>query len=242
MVHLAKDGRCCIVVPDGVLFNSTNMYKNTRKYLLENFDGGDFKFLPNDFLNIRLLNFSRKIKTVTTVGMVNSPGTFPIVSGAETLSSFIDKSGGLHPSINIYNIQIKRDSITFGSKDGNVILSPGDTIIGKPYEGIVRLEGEFNFPNAIEWLPNRSVKDYIDLAGGLNIYGDKKNIIYIAPYGEAIKIKKSSSLKVLPGGKIIVKRRLDEDIKAKPDRFQQVSSIITSLVTLAILANSISPS
>ena len=30
--------RCVIVVPDGVLFNSTKMYKETRKYLMDKFE------------------------------------------------------------------------------------------------------------------------------------------------------------------------------------------------------------
>ena len=38
MVKLNDNGKCAIVVPEGVLFNSTKMYKETRKYLLENFN------------------------------------------------------------------------------------------------------------------------------------------------------------------------------------------------------------
>ena len=38
MCKLNNNGKCAIVVPEGVLFNSTKMYKETRKYLLENFN------------------------------------------------------------------------------------------------------------------------------------------------------------------------------------------------------------
>ena len=33
---LNKNGRCAVIVPDGVLFNESNLHLNTRKYLIEN--------------------------------------------------------------------------------------------------------------------------------------------------------------------------------------------------------------
>jgi type I restriction-modification system DNA methylase subunit len=36
MISLKKNGRCAVVVPDGVLFNDANLHTNTRKYLIEN--------------------------------------------------------------------------------------------------------------------------------------------------------------------------------------------------------------
>lgn len=38
MQNLNKDGRCAIVVPDGMLFNDSNQHKSTRKYLVEHFE------------------------------------------------------------------------------------------------------------------------------------------------------------------------------------------------------------
>ena len=63
MVNLAKGGRCCIVVPDGVLFNGTNMYKKTRKHLLENFElekvikVGEGEFFKNTGVKTAVLFF-----------------------------------------------------------------------------------------------------------------------------------------------------------------------------------------
>lgn len=63
MVNLAKNGRCCIVVPDGVLFNGTNMYKKTRKHLLENFElekvikVGEGEFFKNTGVKTAVLFF-----------------------------------------------------------------------------------------------------------------------------------------------------------------------------------------
>ena len=211
-----------------------------EKYLLQNFDGGNFEFLPKDFINIKLINQQKKISTVFIKGSVKSPGLYPILPGVETLSSLIEKSGGLHSNTSIYNVKVKRDTLYFGSQFGDIVLSAGDTIIANSYNETVKLEGEFNYPNLVEWTDKRSAKDYLKLGGGISSYGDTKNIVYVAPYGEAIKIKKNSNLSILPGSKIIVYRKPDKELSSNPDRLQQLNSIITSLVTIAILANTTS--
>jgi len=38
MAALDEDGRCAVVVPDGVLVNNSNQHNGTRKYLLDNFE------------------------------------------------------------------------------------------------------------------------------------------------------------------------------------------------------------
>ena len=38
MQALDDNGRCAVIIPDGVLFNESNLHTNTRKYLIENFN------------------------------------------------------------------------------------------------------------------------------------------------------------------------------------------------------------
>ena len=65
MVKLNPNGKCCVVVPEGVLFNSTTMYKKTRKYLLENFNlkrvikVGEGEFFKNTGVKTSVLYFER---------------------------------------------------------------------------------------------------------------------------------------------------------------------------------------
>ena len=77
-----------------------------------------------------------------------------------------------------------------------------------------------------------------DLNSGGVIYLAKNK--WTTNFNEAIKIKKNSNLSILPGSKIIVYRKPDKELNSNPDRLQQLSSIITSLVTIAILANTTS--
>ena len=207
-------------------------------YLLQNFDGGDFEFLPFDYITIQLNNSFKKINTITVKGSIYSPGVYPLAAEKETLSSIINRSGGLYPSLDLSNVIVKRDTLEFGSIDGSLILSPGDTVLVKPAIGTVILNGEIHNPGLVEWKFNRTARDYLNLAGGLTSYGDKKHITYISPYGEAKRIRQNSRIFVLPGSKIIVSRKPINELDIKPDRFQQISSLISSLVTIAILANS----
>ena len=41
----------------------------------------------------------------------------------------------------------------------------------------------------MQWFKERTIKDYIDLAGGLTANGDKKHIVYIYSYGEAVRVR-----------------------------------------------------
>jgi type I restriction enzyme M protein len=63
MTRLNENGKCAVVVPEGVLFNSTKMYKNTRKHLLENFNlkkvikVGEGEFFKNTGVKTSVLYF-----------------------------------------------------------------------------------------------------------------------------------------------------------------------------------------
>ena len=76
MSNLAKGGRCVIVVPDGVLFNSTKMYKETRKYLMDNFElekvikVGEGEFFKNTGVKTAVLFFKNTGETTKQVKFV----------------------------------------------------------------------------------------------------------------------------------------------------------------------------
>ena len=97
--------------------------------------------------------------------------------------------------------------------------------------------GEVHNPGNFEWTEDNKAKNYISFAGGLTAYGDKRHIIYITPFGRATRINQSSNEYILPGSIIRVSEKPISEQNITPYGLQQVSSIITSLVSLAILAN-----
>jgi len=76
MANLALDGRCVIVVPDGVLFNSTKMYKETRKYLMDKFElekvikVGEGEFFKNTGVKTAVLFFKNTSESTKNVEFV----------------------------------------------------------------------------------------------------------------------------------------------------------------------------
>ena len=76
MGHLAPGGRCAIVIPEGVLFNSTKMYRKTRKNLLENFElhkvikVGKGEFFKNTGVKTSVLFFERSGNPTSKVSFV----------------------------------------------------------------------------------------------------------------------------------------------------------------------------
>jgi len=69
MAKLNDNGRCAIVVPEGVLFNCTKMYKETRKFLLENFNlkkiikVGEGEFFKHTGVKTSVLYFEKSGQT-----------------------------------------------------------------------------------------------------------------------------------------------------------------------------------
>ena len=76
MANLAKEGRCVIVVPDGVLFNSTKMYKETRNYLMDKFElekvikVGNGEFFKNTGVKTAVLFFKNTGESTKNVEFV----------------------------------------------------------------------------------------------------------------------------------------------------------------------------
>ena len=214
-----------------------NLKNNSQElYPFELSESKNFQFFPADHLSIHLFDSFSPTKSVVVKGAVSSPGTYPIIQDQESLSSIIDRAGGLNNNTKMISVVVKRDTLTFGSRTGELILSPGDTVIAKPLLGTVKVDGEVHKPGNFEWTSNATAKDYLSFAGGLTSYGDKKHIIYITPYGEASRIAIRSNKTILPGGTILVSEKPISEQRTI-DRFQQLSSLVSSLVSIAILAS-----
>ena len=192
---------------------------------------------PFDHLTVQLIEAFYPAEPITVTGQVQSPGEYPLLYGQEKLNSILERSGGLLPSASMASIVIMRDTLTIGSDDGNLVILPGDIINVNRSSGIVRIEGEVHKPGIFEWKPNMHAKDYLDRAGGITAFGDKKHVVYVDPYGKANRVRRWFNPEVEEGSRIIVSEKPITEANVMTDRFQQISALITSLVSIAILAN-----
>ena len=89
-----------------------------------------------------------------------------------------------------------------------------------------------------------NVKNYINIAGGLNSYADPKDIMVIEPNGRAIPRKKIGWQSVPEGAMIVVHKRSLFDSKNQSQGWttfglltSQLSNIATTVLTLMVLVN-----
>jgi len=84
MEALDDDGRCAVIVPDGVLFNESQLHTGTRKHLIENFNLTKVVSLNDDFF---------------------------INTGVKTSILFFTKDGNKTKEVDFCEIKIKDDEI-----------------------------------------------------------------------------------------------------------------------------------
>jgi len=181
------------------------------------------------------LNFFEK-KNVQILGEVNIPGSYPVLSDGETLQSFINRAGGFTSKAFDEGIEIFRDSLRVAWENANVSLSPGDSVVIKERPGVIFITGEVYNEGLIEFQRGKSLKYYIEGAGGVTLDGDKRDVIVIYANG-VIKPKKfMSSPKIRDGATIIVnKKEISEPFN--PTEFANMTlSLLSSLVTVLVLS------
>jgi len=139
-------------------------------------ENANVELKPFDRLSIPKIIDSKESFTALIVGEVAYPGSYPILSSSENLSSFINKTGGLLPTAFKEGITIKRDKLQVGWFDENVVINNNDRIVVPKKPGLVQVVGLVNNPNYFSWEKGKSVRHYIKLAGGISSRGDKKTV------------------------------------------------------------------
>ena len=130
-----------------------------------------------------------------------------------------------------------RDTVKVALDNFNFSLADGDSIYVPSNPGVVQVIGEVYNPGYVQFRKRRSLKSYIEAAGGFNLNARKKYITIIQPNGD-VKVKDSFwSPKVEGGALIIIHKKRDEmpfDVTAF---FKDAASIAASLTTIIYIIN-----
>ncbi len=121
-------------------------------------------------------------------------------------------------------------------------LSPGDEIYIPFINDRVYIFGEVLNPGTFKFSENRDLKDYIDLAGGLNKFADKASIIIVYPNGESSRValrKFAKNKEYIPSGTVIYISR-DLTYMEGTDLARTLAPIFSSLAISLASLNSIS--
>ena len=209
------------------------------------FDISDIFDQEKDF-NIILANLDRIIihpnlnffetENIKIEGEVKVPGHYPVISDEESLSSIIQRAGGLTKKAFKEGIEIHRDTLRLAWKDIDVQLKPGDSIVVKEKPGTVFVTGEVYNPGLIEYKKFRDVADYVNLAGGPTKFGDRSDIIVVYANGEVMPKKFLRSPKVRDGSTIVVNSKKLSEPLSVTEIANTSLSLISSIVTILVLA------
>ncbi len=150
-------------------------------------------------------------KKINIIGAVKNPGTY-IVSPFSTITSSLAYSGGFEDYASLRNIVVKRgqkeiifdlyDFLIFGSRESDINIQQGDTILIKPTNNFVNISGAVNRPKTYEYIPNDKYSDLINFALGLNKEGNEENMT-VTVNKDSKKITERISKSALIGNQVI---------------------------------------
>ena len=119
---------------------------------------------------------------------------------------------------------------------------PGDSIIVKESTKTVLIAGQVQNPGLVEFYKGKNIRYYINSAGGLNSFANRKSIILIEPNGMVKPNKWYTTPAVTDGSTIFVGKK---EITEPFDITQFVTNwtqIVSSLITAVILSQQIGSS
>jgi len=122
-----------------------------------------------------------------------------------------------------------------------VTLMPGDSIIIKEKVGAVFVTGEVYNPGLVEFQKGKSLRYYLNSAGGINNYGNRNNVIVVYPNGITIPWRQFRSIKIMDGSTIVVYQKADLSPFDATEFANTTLSLLSSLVTIFVLTQQISP-
>jgi len=148
----------------------------------------------------------------------------------DILTSFGDES----PEITLQNEEELRLRVAWQNK--NIILMPGDSIIIKEKTNTVFISGAVYNPGVLEYRKGKSIRYYLNVAGGITESGNRSGIIVLYPNGVVMPKKWYRSPRIIDGSTILVNQKPIEEPFNITQFATNWTSIISSMITAIILA------
>ena len=205
----------------------------------------NFVLKSKDIVNIYADPRDKLPGNIVVTGAVHFPGSYTILSSNEKVSDIIKRAGGLLPEAYPMASSFIRDGQTVrlsfekiinnpNSKE-NFTIMPGDSIEILQKSNIVQIIGEVNNPGVFKFYNNSSLRDYINIAGGLTVNAEPKEIWLTYPDGTSRQLKRFSFYpKVYDGSKITVGRKKEFEPVDKTEFAKEVASIVADFIQIAL--------
>ena len=192
-------------------------------------------------------------RTIKLTGEVMLPGEYELGSRETRVSDVVSRAGGLTPEAYSDGFTIIRDgrpiagNLTRALADptaaGNLLLEPGDSLHVPTFDGTVEVTGAVLLQARVLYSQGRSLRDYIDRAGGFAENADRDRVVVTYPNGERQVMDRVLFFKrhptVEPGSSIFVPT-LPQSEQEGVDWgavVTRTTAIVSALATLLIAIN-----
>jgi protein involved in polysaccharide export with SLBB domain len=122
------------------------------------------------------------------------------VREAEMVRQFADRARDIQP--------LGRMVTTSGGRELNVLLEEGDVIVIPARTNVVRIVGEVNIPHAVQFRPDLTILDYVQMSGGYAARADIGHFIVVHANAE-IDVG-GTHMPVRPGDEVIIPPDIDD--------------------------------
>ena len=240
-------------------FSGNEISTNTRvkidsDYLLGNSKtsrNNELQLKHNDRVIVNLIPGSAEGRSVVLEGEVRFPGRYYLESKGETLSSVIERAGGLSPNVYLAGARFFRNEqqLAFSFEklfDENnskfdIIVNDNDRVVFPESVYTVQVGGQVVNPSLQKFVSGKGVRSYVRNAGGKTKDGRK---IYITePTGFTKKVGWFSSPKVLDGSIITVSIKPPKPERPNNGKFLEtfgtIAAIISSSLTTVFLVQNL---
>ncbi|MEE2669523.1 MAG: SLBB domain-containing protein, partial [Gemmatimonadota bacterium] len=207
-----------------------------------------------DRVFVRRLQGLRDEGDVIVSGEVLYPGPYALERRGETVSSLIQRAGGLTTDANIDGARLVREEIPLGlnlesalrssellQTEDDLILFPGDSLNVPQYDGTVLIIGAVEFQSRTRWREGMDLDDYLDQAGGVIEGGDRGRVSVTYANQERQRTNKTllwrSDPPVEPGSTISVPFKPESDAGFNTDamltRLMSIATIMVAILQIS---------
>jgi len=219
---------------------------------IANTDAATFKLAPEDNIIVRRIEVYETPQQVTVSGTVLYPGPYSLVTKDERVSDLLMRTGGFTKESNPSQMHILRNGLLIPitwkigankpTRRSNMILKPGDQLIIPNKETTVKITGSVMLPTEVPLDGNKSLRYYINRAGGEKDNADLKRVYVVYQNGRTVATKQFLFIRNYPnlagGAEVVVpekpvkEKRNSGEIIGYSTMFTSLASVIIAILRL----------
>jgi protein involved in polysaccharide export with SLBB domain len=219
---------------------------------IANTEAATFKLAPEDNIIVRRIEVYETPQQVTVSGTVLYPGPYSLVTKDERVSDLLMRTGGFTKESNPSQMHILRNGLLIPitwkigankpTRRSNMILKPGDQLIIPNKETTVKITGSVMLPTEVPLDGNKSLRYYINRAGGEKDNADLKRVYVVYQNGRTVATKQFLFIRNYPnlagGAEVVVpekpvkEKRNSGEIIGYSTMFTSLASVIIAILRL----------